>query len=85
MDKKEALIVKQKRMEAIRPIVTKGFSTDKELDDFKRSNQSIFNEYYKLYDEIQQLKYELMSPKEQAEHDEFLRKLKLKAEGKKFW
>ncbi|MDV2448931.1 hypothetical protein ATE49_12480 [Elizabethkingia miricola] len=82
MTKKEELQKLQKRMAEVKPIVSKSFSTDKELDDYKKKNQKIFNEYYELFEQIPRLEYELKTPEEKKEYDEYLRKLKLKSEGK---
>lgn len=82
MDKKLELQKKQKRMEELKPIVSKGFPTDKELDLYIEKNKKYFDEYDILFKEIQKLKYELKTPQEKEEYDEYLRKLKLKSEGK---
>jgi hypothetical protein len=61
------------------------FTTKEEGEKYIKENYEKLQRLNELEAEIRLLKYELMSPNEQAEHDEFLRKLKLKAEGKKFW
>ena len=71
-----------KRNDELKPIVTQGFKTDKELDNFERKNKIIFDEYYDNLDEIEKLQYELMTPKELEEYEEYRRLSKLKAEGK---
>ncbi|SDF85673.1 hypothetical protein [Epilithonimonas hungarica] len=82
MDKKLELQQKQERMEELKPIVSKGFPTDEELDLYIEKNKKYFDEYDILFKEIQKLKYEIKTPQEKEEYDEYLRKLKLKAEGK---
>ena len=82
MDKKVILQEKEKRMAELKPIISKGFSTDKELDLYIKKNKKYFDEYDALFQEIQQLKYELMTPKEREEYDEYRRLSKLRAEGK---
>lgn len=81
-DKKEKLQRLIKRNSELKPIVTQGFKTDKELDNFEKKNKIIFDEYYDNLDEIEKLEYELMTPKEREEYDEYRRLSKLKAEGK---
>lgn len=84
MNKKEELQKLQKRMVEVKPIVSKGFPTDKELDDYKKKNQNIFNEYYFLFEQIQKLEYELMTPEEQKRYDKGMEFLRLKAKGEPF-
>lgn len=81
-DKKEKLEKLIERNEELRPIVSQGFKTDRELDNFKRKNHKTFEEYYDNQDEIEKLRYELLSPQEKENYDEYRRLSKLKAEGK---
>lgn len=82
MTKKDELQKLQQRMSEIKPIVSKGFRTDKEIDDYKKKNQKVFNEYYQLFEKIEQLEWELMTPEERKKEEEIIEKMKLKREGK---
>jgi hypothetical protein len=84
-DKKQLLENLKKRNDELHPIVFKSFDTEQQLDKYSKGIQKEIDEYYDNQEKINQLKYELMSPKEREEYDEYMRKLKLKAEGKKFW
>ena len=84
MSKKEILQQKKNRIEKIKPIIQKGFSTDKELDKHIKNNKSIFDEYDKLFIEIEQLEWELMTPEEQKKAEKRDRFLTLKAKGEPF-
>ncbi|RXM40858.1 hypothetical protein BOQ62_03835 [Chryseobacterium sp. CH21] len=73
--KKEIQVLKNK-------LFDKGFQTEDEIKKFETANKNDFDRYYFLVKEIEKLKYELMSPQEKKEYDEYMKKLKLKAEGK---
>ena len=81
-NKKEELQKLKNRMAEIKPIVSKGFKTSKELQSYKKKNQTIYNEYYQLFKQIQQLEWELMTPEERKAEEETIEKMKLKREGK---
>lgn len=81
-DKKKRLETLKNRSEELKFITRKGFKTSKELQNYKKKNIKIFEEYYDVMQEIEQLEYELMSPEEQEAYDEYRRLSKLKAEGK---
>lgn len=81
-NKKQKLEELKKRAEELKPITTKGFKTDKELDTYKQKNSKIFNEYYRVCEEIEQLKWELKSPEEKAQYLKEEEISKLKREGK---
>lgn len=83
-NKKEKLRELIKRNNELKPIVTQGFKTDKELDNFEKKNKIIFNEYYDNLDEIEQLKWELMTPNEREKAEKRDRFLELKAKGEPF-
>ncbi|HIC8756914.1 TPA: hypothetical protein ACW72O_002705, partial [Elizabethkingia anophelis] len=68
--------------EELKPLVFKSFKTEKELDNYSKNIQKEIDEYYDNQDQIRQLEYELKTPEEKKEYDEYLRKLKLKSEGK---
>ena len=83
MESKKAKLEKLiKRNEELKPIVFVGFKTDKELDEYRKKIHKERIEYYDNQEKIQQLKYELMTPKEREDYDEYRRLSKLKAEGK---
>lgn len=84
-NKKEQLNSLIRRNDFLEKIVFVGFNTEKELLAYREKIKSERDEYYDNQEKIKQLKYELMTPKEKEEYDEFQLKLKLKAEGKKFW
>ncbi|HFK5508307.1 hypothetical protein [Elizabethkingia anophelis] len=81
-NKKELLKKLIKRNEELKPLVFKSFKTEKELDNYSKNIQKEIDEYYDNQDQIRQLEYELKTPEEKKEYDEYLRKLKLKSEGK---
>lgn len=78
-EKLEKLI---KRNEELKPKIFKDYKTIKELESYRNKNIAIFQEYNDNQAQIQQLEYELMTPKEREEYDEYIRLSKLKAEGK---
>ncbi|SDF85707.1 hypothetical protein [Epilithonimonas hungarica] len=82
MNSKEELEKLKKRLREIEPILSKTFNTDKELNAYLEKNKNLYEEGKNLYEQIKQLEYGLMSSQEKEEHDEYLRKLKLKSEGK---
>ncbi|MDV3498758.1 hypothetical protein CMU88_00230 [Elizabethkingia anophelis] len=79
-NKKELLKKLIKRNEELKPLVFKSFKTEKELDNYSKNIQKEIDEYYDNQDQIRQLEYELKTPEEKKEYDEYLRKLK--SEGK---
>lgn len=81
-NKKELLEKLVKRNEELKPIVFKSFDTMEDLRNYKIEKKNIFNEYFDNQEKIKQLEYELKTLEEKKEYDEYLRKLKLKAEGK---
>lgn len=81
-NKKQLLENLKKRFEELKPIATKGFKTDRELDKYEKENKKIFDEYYDLGEQIEQLEWELMTPEERKAEEELLEKMKLKREGK---
>lgn len=85
MENKKQLLEKlQKRNEKLKPIVFKSFKTEKELDDYSKKNQEEIDEYYDNQEKIQQLEWELMTPKEKEEREKLLRFLELKSKGEPF-
>jgi spermidine/putrescine-binding protein len=81
MEKKEKLDKLKKRLEEIKPIVTKGFDSSQELQAYKQNNITIFNEYYEICEEIEKLEWELMTPAEREKEEETIRLMKLKRDG----
>lgn len=81
-NKRQQLEQLKKRNEELKPIVFKSFKTEKELDKYSKNIQKEIDEYYDNQEQIQQLEYELMTPKEREEYDEYRRLSKLKAEGR---
>jgi hypothetical protein len=83
MDNKKTKLDKlMKRNDILKPIVFKSFKTEKELDNYSITIQNEIDEYYDNQEQIQQIEYELMTPKEKEDYDEYRRLSKLKAEGK---
>jgi hypothetical protein len=81
MNKKKELEELKRRFESLKPITTRGFDTDKELDEFEEANKSVFEEYYRIGQKIEELERELMTPEEQKKEDELLRLMKKKRQG----
>ena len=81
-NKKEELQRLIKRNKELKPIVFKSFKTEKELDRYSKSIQKEIDEYYDNQEQIQQLKWELMTPEEREKREEHLKLMKLKREGK---
>ncbi|HEX8574729.1 MAG TPA: hypothetical protein VF677_00390 [Flavobacterium sp.] len=82
MNNVEKLKHLQARLKEIEPTITRSFKTSKELNIYYEKNKDLYKEGKKLFDEIQTLQLELMTPKERAEYEENMRLLKLKAERK---
>lgn len=82
MENKQKLENLIKRNEELRPIVFKSFKAEKELDNYSKKIQKEVDEYYYNQDQIEQLKWELMTPEEQKAEKELIKKMKLKREGK---
>ena len=58
-----------KRNEELKPKIFKEFKTSKELDLYRNKNLDIFEEYNTNQTEIENLKYELLSPEEKEKYD----------------
>ncbi|WP_452602940.1 hypothetical protein [Pontimicrobium sp. MEBiC06410] len=82
MDLKEQLQVYKQRIEELKPIISKGFKTDEELDLYVNENNLLFDEYYDLHEQIKTIEWDLMTPEEQSKKEEQRRLSKLKREGK---
>ncbi len=68
-------------LEQLQPIVSQKFETKEELRDHILQHQDIFNKARKLYEQIEELERELMTPEEQKKEDELLRLMKKKRQG----
>ena len=84
--KKKQKTLKQlkKRFKELKPITTKGFKTSKELQNYKKKNIQLFEEYYEIGEKILQLEWELMSPEEQEKQKKRDKFLELKSKGEPF-
>lgn len=82
LDKQAKLKRLQERNEELKPIIFKGANSENELELYIKTIKDKYEEYYNNQEEIQKLEYELMSPKEREEYDEYRRLSKLKAQGK---
>ncbi len=81
-DKKQLLKQLKQRFEELKPITRKGFDTSEELQKYKEKNREVFEEYYDIGEQIEQLEWELMSPEERKAEEETLRLMKEKRQGK---
>jgi predicted RNA-binding protein with PUA-like domain len=81
MDSNDQLKVLTERNEFLKPIVFKVFKTDKELDLYEKKNIKLFDEYYDNQAKIDKIKWDLMTPELQAEHEENIKLSKRKREG----
>ncbi len=83
MDVKKQTIAKFKaRLEEIKPTLNKRFKTSKELNNHIEKHKKLYEEGKDLYDKIQQLEWELMTPEERKREEEILQLMKQKREGK---
>lgn len=82
MTKKEQLEQLILRNKELYPIVFVGFKTDEELDAHRKTIETERNEYYGNLPIIKKLKWELMTPEEQANKRETIRKILTKTSKK---
>ena len=82
MTKREQLDQLVKRNNELHPIIFVGFKTDKELDDYNETIEAEKEEYYGNLPKIKKLKWELMTPEEQAQKIETVRKVITKTSKK---
>jgi len=80
MDSNNQLKVLTERNEFLKPIVFKVFKTDKELDLYEKKNIKLFDEYYDNQAKIDKIKWDLMTPEHQTEHEEKIKLSKRKRE-----
>ncbi len=81
-NKLKALTEMKNRLNELQPVVSKGFKTDEELSNYKKENELLFNEYYNLYKQIEQMNWELMSPEQKERKLEVVNKIKAKSSDK---
>lgn len=78
MDINHELMALIDRNEFLKPIVFKVFKNDKELDLYEQSNKNLFDEYYDNQEKIDAIKWDLMTPEQQAEYKAGIELFKLK-------
>lgn len=81
MDIRKKIEELQKRNSELKPIVFKPFENVKDLNAHRETNIEIITEYYDNQQEIEGLRWELMTPEEREKKEEYMRKLKIKREG----
>ncbi len=64
------------------PIVSKTFKTSEELNLYTAQNLDAYNLASETFQEIQKLKWEIMTPEQRQKEKEITHKMKLKREGK---
>ena len=79
---KETLQKLIKRNEALSSIIFVSFKTSEELDEHGKTIESEREEYYRNVPKIKKLKWELMTPEEQARKIETVRKILTKTSSK---
>jgi len=79
MTKKEQLEQLIKRNNELHNIVIVGFKTKEELEAHKKNTEAESDEYYGNLPKIKKLKWELMTPEEQAQKIETIRKVLTKS------
>lgn len=84
MDKQKEILKLEKRLREIEPIINKSFKTEPELKKHVELNKSLYEEAKSIHNQIQQLEYELLSPKEKQKEDKKMKFLALKAKGEPF-
>ena len=82
MNKKLKLEQINNRIQELKQIISKSFKTDEELDNYIIEYQNEFDEYYSLRKEKEALEWELKTPDEKKQHEELIKKMKLKRQGK---
>lgn len=82
MTKKEQLEQLEQRNNELRPIIFVSFKTSEELDEHGKTIEAEREEYYGNLPIIKKLKWELMTPDEQAKKIETVRKILTKTSSK---
>ena len=84
MDKKAKIEQLRKRLKEIEPILNKTFNTNRDIKRHVKKNKNLYDEGRSIFEEIEQLEWELMSPEEQKKAEKRDRFLTLKAKGESF-
>jgi archaellum component FlaC len=84
MDIKNKIEQLKNDLKVLDPIVEKRFKTSKELNDYVEKNKDAYQKANDIYKQIQQLEYELMTPKEKEKYEKGMLFLELKAKGEPF-
>ena len=79
MTKREQL---EQRNNELRPIINAIFQTSEEIDEHRKATKLQRKEYHDNFTKIKKLKWELMSPEEQANRIETIRKIMTKTSTK---
>lgn len=82
MTKREQLDQLVKRNNELHPIIFVGFKTDEELDEYRKTIKVEREEYYGNLPKIKKIKWKLMTPEEQAQKIESVRKVMTKTSKK---
>ncbi len=82
MSKQERLKELIERNKKLDTIVSMGFKTHEELNQYRIENIDAFNEHKNNTEEIKAITWELKTPEEKAEIEEYRRLHKLKRQGK---
>lgn len=82
MDIRNKIKELKKELEKLRQITSKRFETSEELKNYVTENIESYNKAKEVQEEIEKLKWKLLSPKEKEEKEEQKRLSKLKREGK---
>ena len=82
MSPKEKLEKLEKERLVLLPISQVSFKSKDEGQKYIQKNYEKLNRLNEIEAEIRELKYNLKTPEEKKEYDEYLEKLKLKSQGK---
>ena len=83
-NKQEQLKKIKARLEEIEPILNKTFKTSEELNSHVKKNKILYEEGRDLYNQIQKIENELMTPEEKERKKKVDLFLELKAKGEPF-
>ncbi|WP_158961586.1 hypothetical protein [Myroides fluvii] len=82
MDKHKKIKELKEQLGELDPIVEKRFNSSKELKRHVEKYKNVYQKAHDLFEQIQQLEWDLMTPEEQEREKEVLRLMKEKREGK---
>jgi len=82
MDKHKKIKELKEQLAELDPIVEKRFNSSKELKIHVEKYKNVYQKAHDLFEQIQQLEWELLTPEEQEGEKEVLRLMKEKREGK---